>query len=148
MNLNATAKDKATGREQKITITASTNLNKADVERIVQDAQRSASDDNRRRETIQARNEADQAIYQAEKSLHDLGEKVATPDRDNIEAQMNTLKETMLEEDAGRVRAQIAELQRAMMILGQAAMGVEVATVTAEPEPRGEDVIEGEYQEM
>jgi molecular chaperone DnaK len=65
-SLNATAKDKATGREQKITITASTNLNKADVERMVQDAKNSASEDNRRRETVQARNEADQAIYQAE----------------------------------------------------------------------------------
>ena len=120
--LNATAKDKATGREQKIVITASTNLNKADVERMVQDAQRSASEDNRRRETIQARNEADQAIYQAEKSLRDLGEKVSAPERGKIEAQMNTLKEAMPGEDAGRIRAQIAELQQAMMILGQASL--------------------------
>ena len=66
--LNVTAKDKATGREQQITITASTNLNKTDVERMVQEAQRNATEDNRRRETIQARNEADQTIYQAEKS--------------------------------------------------------------------------------
>jgi molecular chaperone DnaK len=83
--LNATAKDKATGREQKITITASTNLIKGDVDRMVQDAQRSASEDNRHRETIQARNEADQAIYQAEKSLRDMGEKVSAPDRAKIE---------------------------------------------------------------
>jgi molecular chaperone DnaK len=74
---NATAKDKATGREHKITITASTNLNKAHVERMVQDAQRGASEDNRRQETVQARNEADQAICQAENSLRDLGEKMS-----------------------------------------------------------------------
>ena len=98
--MNATAKDKATGREQKIAITASTNLNKADVERMVQDAQRSASEDNRHQETIQARNEADQAIYQAKKSLRDLGEKVSASDRGKLEAQMNTLKETMPSEDA------------------------------------------------
>jgi molecular chaperone DnaK len=157
--LNATAKDKATGREQKITITASTNLNKADVERMVQDAQRSASDDNRRRETIQARNEADQAIYQAEKSLRDLGEKVSAPDRARLEAQVNTLKEATSGEDTGRIRTQIAELQRAMMILGQAAYDGAPTTEPGrpgrpdgnghtEPEPRGEDVIEGEYQEM
>ena len=97
--LNATAKDKATGREQKIAITASTNLNKVDVERMVQDTQRSASEDNRRRETIQARNEADQAIYQAKKSLRDLGEKVSASDRAKREAQMSTLKETMRGED-------------------------------------------------
>ncbi len=155
--LNATAKDKATGREQKIAITASTNLNKADVERMVQDAQRSASEDNRRRETIQARNEADQAIYQAERSLRDLGEKVSASDRGKIEAQINTLKETMPGEDAGRIRAQIAELQQAMMVLGQAMYGGAAATGPGGPgrpggnehgEPRGEDVVEGEYQKM
>jgi molecular chaperone DnaK len=156
--LNAAAKDKATGREQKIIITASTNLNKADVERMVQDAQRSASEDNRRRETIQARNEADQAIYQAEKSLRDLGEKVSAPDRGKIEAHMNTLKEAMPDQDAGRIRAQIAELQQAMMVLGQAMYGNSASaagsggpgrpTGNGHGEPRGEDVVEGEYQEI
>jgi molecular chaperone DnaK len=155
--LNATAKDKATGREQQIVITASTNLNKADVERMVQEAQRSASEDNRRRETIQARNEADQALYQAERSLRDLGEKVSAPDRGKIEAQMNTLKAAMPGEDAGRIRAQIAELQQALMLLGQAMYsgapapgpgGAGRPTGNGYGEPRGEDVVEGEYQEM
>jgi molecular chaperone DnaK len=153
--LNATAKDKATGREQKIVITASTNLNKADVERMVQDAQRSASEDNRRRETVQSRNEADQAIYQAEKSLRDLGEKVSASDRAKLEAQMNTLKEAMQGEDTGRIRTQIAELQQAMMVLGQAMYIGATATEPGGPgqpdgggEPHGEDVVEGEYQEM
>jgi molecular chaperone DnaK len=152
--LNATAKDKATGREQKIVITASTNLNKADVERMVQDAQRSTSEDNRRRETIQSRNEADQAIYQVEKSLRDLGEKVSAPDRAKIEAQVNTLKEAMQGEDTGRIRTQIAELQQAMMVLGQAMYSGAAATEPGGPgqpeggEPRGEDVVEGEYQEL
>jgi molecular chaperone DnaK len=156
--LNATAKDKATGREQKIVITASTNLNKADVERMVQDAQRSASEDNRRRETIQARNEADQAIYQAEKSLSELGEKVSAPDRARLETQVKTLREAMPGEDAGRIRTQIAELQQSMMLLGQAMYGSAPASgpagVSEHPdgngraESRGEDVVEGEYQEM
>ena len=155
--LNATAKDKASGREQKITITASTNLNKADVERMVQEAKSSASEDNRRRETIQARNEADQAIYQAEKSLRDLGEKVSAPDRAKIEAQVKTLKEAMPGEDAGRIRTQISELQQVVMILGQAAYGGAAATEPGGPEhpggnghtePRGEDVVEGEFSEM
>ena len=156
--LNATAKDKATGREQKIVITASTNLNKADVERMVQEAQRSASEDNRRRETIQARNEADQALYQAERSLRDLGEKVPAPDRGKVEAQMNTLKEAMPDQDAGRIRAQIAELQQAVMALGQAMYGSGASaagpsgpgrpTGNGHGEPRGEEVVEGEYRDM
>jgi molecular chaperone DnaK len=158
-NLNVTSKDKATGREQKITITASTNLNKSDVERMVQEAQRNSSADNRRKETIQARNEADQIIYQAEKSLRDLDDKVSATDRDKIEAQVSSLKETMKGEDTSRIRAQISELQQAMMALGQTMYGGPTGPSGAGPngdqpggnghgEPRGEDVVEGEYQKM
>ncbi len=151
--LNVAAKDKATGREQKITITASTNLNKGDVERMVKEAQRNSAEDNRRRETIQARNEADQMIYQAEKSLRDLGDKASTSDRSRIEAQINTLKETMKSDDTSRIRTQISELQQAMMALGQAMYGAAPGTGPSgsgrpggngHGEPRGEDVVEGE----
>ena len=150
--LNATAKDKATGREQKITITASTNLNKADVERMVQDAKNSASEDNRRRETVQARNEADQALYQAEKSLKDMGEKVSAPDRVKIDAQINKLKEAMPGEAAGRIRALIAELQQSIMALGQAmysggAAGTEPSG-NGHSAPVGENVTEGDFREV
>ena len=153
--LNATAKDKATGREQKITITASTNLNKADVERMVQDAKKSASEDNRRRETVQARNEADQAIYQAEQSLHDLGEQVPAPDQARLEAQMTTLKEAMPGEDAGRIRGLIAELQQALMGLGQAMHSGSGETQSGgsrredendHTKPHPEDVVEGDFR--
>ncbi len=152
--LNVTAKDKATGHEQKITITASTNLNKSDVERMVQEAQRNASTDNRRKETIQARNEADQMIYQAEKSLRDLGDKVPASDRSKVEAQINSLKETMKGEDTSRIRTQISELQQAMMALGQTMYGGPAgpsgggSSGNGHGEPRGEDVVEGEYQKM
>jgi molecular chaperone DnaK len=123
---------------------------------MVQEAQHNAAADNRRRETIQARNEADQMIYQAEKSLRDLGDKVSASDRSRIEAQINTLKETMKGEDASRIRAQVSELQQAMMVLGQALYGTPGSgpTSSGRPggnghgEPRGEDVVEGEYQKM
>ena len=161
--LNATARDKATGREQKITITASTNLSKADVDRMVKDAQSSAAEDNRHKETIQAHNEADQAIYQAEKSLRDLGEKVSASDRGKVEAQMNTLKEAMPGSDSGRIRTQIAGLQQAMMALGQSMYnGVgetqsggsrrqddnDTSNEHGHPEPQGEGVVDGEYRDM
>jgi len=159
--LNVTAKDKATSREQKITITASTNLNKSDVERMVQEAQRNSGADNRRKETVQARNEADQIIYQAEKSLRDLGDKASPSDRNKIETQIHSLKETMHGEDTSRIRAQISELQQAMMALGQAMYGGPTGPSGAGPssykpggngnghgEPRGEDVVDGEYQKM
>ena len=150
--LNATAKDKATGREQKITITASTNLNMADVERMVQEAKNSASEDNRHRETVQARNEADQAIYQAEKSLQNLGEKVSVPDRVKIETQINKLKEAMPVDDAGSIRMQIAELQQLTMTLGQAMYSG--STAGTEPgdnghsEPVVDNVTDGDFREI
>ena len=131
--LNATAKDKA------------------DVERMVQEAQHSASEDNRRRETVQARNEADQAIYQAEKSLSNMGEQVSAMDRGKIEAEISTLKQAMPGEDSGRIRAQIAELQQAMMVLGQA---VNSGATETEPgndghaEPHSDNVTEGEFREI
>jgi len=160
--LNVTAKDQATGREQKIAITASTNLNKADVDRMVQEAQRNSAADNRRKETIQARNEADQIIYQAEKSLRELGDKASTADRSRIETHINSLKETIKGDDTGRIRSQIAELQQAMMVLGQSMVGTSGQsggwTEPDQPggngrgeqrgERRGEDVVEGEYQKM
>jgi len=154
--LNVSAKDKATGREQKIAITASTNLSKSDVERMVQEAQRNTAEDNRRRETIQAHNEADQIIYQAEKSLRDAADRVSASDRSQIESRISTLKEAMQGQDTGRIRAQISELQQALMALGQAMYGSSTSgpAGSSRPggnghgEPRGEDVVEGEYQKM
>jgi molecular chaperone DnaK len=155
--LNATAKDKATGREQKITITASTNLNKADVERMVQEAKNSASDDNRRRETVQARNEADQAIYQAEKSLQDLGEKVSGAEKEKIDILIKSLKQAISGEDSGQIRNQISALQQAMMILGQALYNNTAPSGSDGPEhtggddhtePHPKDVVEGDFRNL
>ena len=155
--LNATAKDKATGREQKITITASTNLNKGDVERMVQDAKVSASEDNRRRETVQARNEADQALYQAEKSLRDMGEKVSAAEREKIDMLMKSIKQAMSGEDSGQIRTQISALQQAMMGLGQAMYnsaapvgpdGQEHTGGNGRTDPHPEGVVEGEFRNM
>ena len=130
---------------------------------MVKDAQSSAAEDNRHKETIQAHNEADQAIYQAEKSLRDLGEKVSASDRGKVEAQMNTLKEAMPGSDSGRIRTQIAGLQQAMMALGQSMYnGVgetqsggsrrqddnDTSNEHGHPEPQGEGVVDGEYRDM
>ena len=83
--LNVMARDKATGREQKVTITASTNLNKNDVERMVQEAKRHEGEDRKHRELAEARNNGDGLAYQAEKALRDLGSKVPEADRTQIE---------------------------------------------------------------
>ncbi len=168
--LNVSAQDKATGREQKITITASTNLSKSDVERMVQEAQRHAAEDNRRRETVQARNEADQVIYQTEKMLRELGDKVSAADRSRVEDKIKTLKDVMQGDDAGRIRRAIDEVQQAAMVIGQAMYGGPQQGMGGQPygygaggqpytgyapggngqhgREEGEGVVEGEYRQV
>jgi molecular chaperone DnaK len=149
--LHVTAKDKATGKEQQITITASTNLNKQDIDRMVQDAQRNASQDNRRREVIQARNEADTTIYQAEKSLRDLGDKVAQADRAQVETKIAALKSAMNGEDTQQIRSLIGELQQTTMAIGQSLYqnpGGTTGPRSDQRQPDGPDVVEGQYRQV
>jgi molecular chaperone DnaK len=150
--LHVMAKDKATGKEQQITITASTNLSKQDVDRMMSEAQRNASADNRRREVIQARNEADTVIYQAEKSLRDLGEKVAQADQARVETKIAELKTAMSGEDIQKIRSLIGELQQATLAIGQSMYqnynGGSAGPQPGQPQPEGPDVVEGEYRQV
>ncbi len=152
--LHVAAKDKATSKEQQITITASTNLSKQDIDRMVSDAQRNASQDNRRREVIQARNEADTIIYQAEKSLRDLGDKVAQADRTRVESKIAELKSAMAGENVQQIRSLIGELQQATLAIGQSMYQNYDGGSTGpqggqgQGHPEGPDVVEGEYRQV
>jgi molecular chaperone DnaK len=117
--LNVTAKDKASGKEQKITVTASTNLSKDEVARKVEDAKRYEAEDKKRRELIDARNNADNLVYQTEKALRDLGEKVPSSDRGNIESKINDLKQAAQSEDLERIKKASDELQNVFYALSQ-----------------------------
>ncbi len=158
--INVAAQDKATGREQKITITASTNLSDNDVERMVSDAKHYEADDRRKRELIEARNTADATVYQTEKALRDLGDKVPDGDRSNIEVKIEELKQAMNGDDVQRVRQLSEEVQQASYALGQqmyaqqegpdAGMGGATGGATNGGNGRSasdEDVIEGEFTE-
>jgi molecular chaperone DnaK len=140
--ISVTARDKATGKEQKISITASTNLNKADIERMVQEAQKNAAADQKRKELADARNLGDQAIYQVEKSLGELGEKVSGEDRARIEGQMNDLRDALKTDDAARIKKATEALQSASATLYKADGG---ANGTEGGKPEG-GVVEGEYR--
>jgi molecular chaperone DnaK len=117
--LNVTARDKASGREQKVTITASTNLSKGDIDRMVQEARQNDAADRKLRETIEARNMADSLIYQTEKTLKDLGEKVAENDRSNVQAKIDSLKEAVKGDDVARMKRESEDLQNAFHALSQ-----------------------------
>ncbi|MFN2109028.1 MAG: molecular chaperone DnaK, partial [Anaerolineae bacterium] len=103
--LNVNAKDKATGREQRITITASTNLDSGEVDRLVEEAKLHAEEDKKRQELVDARNQADNLCYQIEKTLNDLGEKVPGDVRGQLEGLINDLRQVKdSSEDAALIR--------------------------------------------
>jgi molecular chaperone DnaK len=147
--LNVSARDKATGKEQRITITASTNLSKQEVERLVKDAERYAAEDRRRRELAEVRNQADTLIYQAEKSLRELGDGVPLPDRSRIEAQINDLRQAMSGEDLVRIRQLTEALQQMVSALAQQAYAGQAAGQgQSGGTPRGGNTVEGEFREV
>lgn len=143
--LDVTAKDKATGKEQKITITASTNLDKQDIERMVEEAAKNRTADDQRREVIEIKNEGDALAYQAEKLLNDLGEKVPSDQRGNVESKVNDLRDAIQNEDKNRMQRLIADLQADLQAIGQTAH----QTVTPDSEIGTDDgdVVEGEFTE-
>ncbi|NLF01480.1 MAG: molecular chaperone DnaK [Anaerolineales bacterium] len=117
--LNVSARDKATGKEQKITITAATTLNETQVEDLVREAKRHEGEDRRRRELVDARNTADQMIYQTEKMLRDMADRVSADDRQRIEQVTEELRRAKDGDDAGRIRQLIEQLQQASYAIGQ-----------------------------
>jgi molecular chaperone DnaK len=111
--VNVSAKDKATGKEQKITITASSGLSKDEVERMMKDAESHAEEDRKRREEIETRNKADQAVYAAEKMLQDMGGKLAASDKSAVESAIESLKSAMSASDTAGMNRAMEQLTQA-----------------------------------
>jgi molecular chaperone DnaK len=111
--VNVQAKDLGTGKEQKITITASSGLNKDEVDRMMKDAESHAEDDKRRREEIETRNRADQAVYGAERMIKDTGDKLSAADRQAIETAMEAVKKANEGTDATAVQRALEQLTAA-----------------------------------
>jgi molecular chaperone DnaK len=148
--LDVTAKDKATGKEQKIEITASTNLTEADVERMVRDGRQHEAEDKRQRELAEARNQADQLSYTMEKTLRDLGARVPATDRGQVERLTNELKAAIGGEDAARIRNLMEQLQQASYALSQQlhqAQG-QAESTGSQTRDRDDDVVEGDFEEV
>jgi len=108
--VNVSAKDKATGKEQKITITASSGLSKDEVERMQKDAELHADEDKKRREEVETRNRADQAIYQAERMMTDAGDKLSASDKAPVEAAVQALKTALEQNDQDAIAKGLTEL--------------------------------------
>ncbi|MEI7990198.1 MAG: Hsp70 family protein, partial [Chloroflexota bacterium] len=117
--INVGAKDKATGKEQKVTITASTNLNEKEIDRMMREARDHETDDKKRRELVEARNAADSLAYQTEKTIKDLGDKLPANERESIQSKVTDLRETMKSEDVAKIKQKSEELQNAFYAISQ-----------------------------
>jgi molecular chaperone DnaK len=155
--LSVTAKDKATGKEQKVTITASTNLNKADVERMVREAEQHKSEDERRKQLIEARNIGDSTAYQAEKLLRDMGDKVDAGKRSELEGKIKELRDAIAGDNLTVIQNATQAVQELMQAIGSAAYqqtqsGPAQGEAQSGPqqggtEQGGDDVVDGEFHE-
>ena len=118
--LNVRAKDLGTGKEQKVTITASTTLNKDEVQRMVKDAEAHAEEDRKRKEEVEARNQADSLVYQAEKVLKDNADKIDAAIRSEVEGKIEPVKQAIKDNDVDRMRTTSQELAASMQKIGEA----------------------------
>ncbi|MBI5957792.1 MAG: molecular chaperone DnaK [Chloroflexi bacterium] len=155
--LNVKAQDKATGREQKITITASSGLSETEIERMVKEAERHATDDAQRREQVEIRNRADSMIFTAEKALRDYSEKIPEDTRKHIEGKIADVRKALEGSDMDRIKSAADELGVAIQKIGETMYGSAGPTMGGAPggdgsggnhgEPTDEDVIEGDFTE-
>lgn len=111
--VNVTAKDLGTGKEQHISITASTNMSKDDIDKAVKEAEAFAAEDKKRKEEVDTRNEADSMVYQIEKSMKDFGDKVTDEDKSKVEPKLEALKEALKGTDIEAIKRAKEELQNA-----------------------------------
>ncbi len=160
--LDVRAKDRATSREQTVRITASSMLSKDDVDKMVRDAQEHAEEDRQRRELVETRNQADALAFQAERTLRDLGDKVSSEDKADVETKVTAVREALKGDDLEAIKRTSQELAESLQRVGTAAYQAgatdgDGATPGAEPgaegatpegEAEGEEAVEGEFKEV
>ena len=151
--LNVSAKDKATGKEQKIVIKASSGLSDDEIERMVSDAEAHAAEDKKFRELVDARNQGDALAHATEKSLEELGDKVEAEERAKIESALSELKEAVQGDNKDVIETKIKALSEASAGMAQKLYAEQAAEQAggAEAEPAGADddnVVDAEFEEV
>ena len=117
--VNVSAKDLGTGREQKITITSNTNMSKEDVEKAVREAEQYAAEDKARREAVDTRNNADQMVYQSEKTIEEMGDKISADDKADLQGKIDALKEALKGEDIEAIKQKQEELTKSFYAVSE-----------------------------
>ena len=155
--VNVSAKDLGTGQEQKITITSSTNLSDDDIDKAVKEAEKFAAEDKKKKEEVDTRNSADSLVYQTEKTLGELGDKISADEKASIQTEVDKLKEMLkaAELDVEAVKAQTEAVQKAFYAISeklyaqaQQAQQAAGADAGAQQGATGDNVVDAEYTEV
>ena len=137
--VHVSAKDLGTSKEQSITITASTSMSKDDIEKAVKDAEQYAAEDKKHREEVDTRNAADQMVYQTEKTLSELGDKITEEEKADIQVSVDTLKETLKGDDFDKIKADQEELQKKVFAMSEKIYKASAPAEGEEAAPEGEN---------
>jgi molecular chaperone DnaK len=157
--LHVGAKDKATGKENKITIKANSGLTEAEIQAMVKDAEANKAEDHKRFELAQARNAADSSVHQIRKSLTEHGDKLDAGDKEKIEAAIKDVEDALKTDDKDAIEAKTATLMTASQKLGEkmyadaqqaagAAASAQPETATADATANNEDVVDADFKEV
>ena len=151
--VNVSAKDKGTGKEQHITISNSTSMSKEDVERAVQEAEKFATEDKKRRETVEAKNEAENLVYAAEKLISDNGDKIEEGDKTELNQKIATLKEALPGDNMDAINLAKEDLQKTVYAISEKlykAAAPQEGTATDDPkqDANGNNVYDAEYKDV
>jgi len=155
--LHVTARDKASGKEQKIRIEASSGLSDGDIDKMVKDAESNAAEDKKRREEIEIRNRLDSQTYEVEKNVKEWGDKVAAPLKERIDASIERARKALRGDDLNEIRAAQEELTKAYSEAGQAfyqqqaaspdaGASADTASPNASADAKADDVVEADYE--
>lgn len=145
--LNVSAKDKGTGREQRITITASTKLSKEEIDKMIKEAEAYAAEDRARREKVEAINQADSTIYTTRRSLEELGDRVSSDERKAVEKAIEELEKAKEEGDIPKIKEKTEALFKAMAPISQRIYSEAAKDQpTSEKKDDGEDFVDAEYK--
>ncbi|NLJ15546.1 MAG: molecular chaperone DnaK [Clostridiales bacterium] len=153
--VNVSAKDLGTGKEQKISITASSNMSKDDIDKAVKEAEAFANEDKKRKEEVEERNAADQLVYQSEKALADFGDKVSEDEKTAVNSKINDLKEALKGTDIEKIKSTKAELEKSFHEIaakayqaGAAQGGAENAANPSSEKKGDDDVIDADFTDV
>ena len=143
--VNVSAKDLGTGQEQHITITSSSNMSKDDIEKAVKEAEQYAAQDKKLKEEVETRNQADQMVYQSEKTLSEMGDKIPADDKGKVQAALDKLRETLKGQDTAAIKADTEALQQAFYAVSEKLYQQANPQGAQQPGPDAGAAQEGQY---